>query len=81
MNFKYYMQFFYEDDTLLGDLSRDIDQDQCFPDTNDRKKLQSYLDSLNASYDARSTLDKALVLYKKFTELVPNLNQQISASF
>lgn len=64
-NFKSYIQSFSEDDSPLGDLSRDIFQDSCFPDTNDQKHLESYLESLNSCNDARVTLKKALSLFYK----------------
>ena len=41
MNFKHYTQHFSQDDTPLGDLSRDTAQDQWFPNTDDPNNFKT----------------------------------------
>lgn len=56
---------FTEDDTDIGDLSRDVKRDSEFPRRSvSYKHLKDYLESKNACYDAIQAFEKAFTQYK-----------------
>nr|DAX81387.1 MAG TPA: YozE [Caudoviricetes sp.] len=65
MTFKKWINKFIEVDLPIGDLSRDIKRDETFPDTNDKEKIISYLESKRVSDIVLSTFNDVWDFYKK----------------
>ena len=65
MTFKKWINKFIEVDLPIGDLSRDIKRDATFPDTKDKEKIISYLESKRASSIVLSTFNDVWDFYKK----------------
>jgi hypothetical protein len=65
LTFKKWIDKFIEVDLPIGDLSRDIKRDKAFPDTNNREKIISYLESKRAPDIVLSTFNNVWDFYKK----------------
>lgn len=55
MSFRVWLRHFIEDNTAIGDLSRDADRDSIFPTKNDYHAILNHLQNLNACSNAIDT--------------------------
>jgi len=55
MSFRVWLRHFIKDDTAIGDLSRDVDNDSNFPTKNDYNLILTHLQNLNACDGAIDT--------------------------
>jgi len=70
MSFRVWLRHFIEDNTAIGDLSRDVDNDSNFPTKNDYNLILNHLQNLNACDGAIDTFKVSWSDY--LTTLSPN---------
>ncbi|UBH16579.1 YozE family protein [Macrococcus armenti] len=75
--YKTWMKQFIGSDTPLGDLAVDINNDKEFPKKNNKKYLENYLATCNASPEALDVFNKSWSLYENYNQLYINPYKQI----
>lgn len=65
MIFKEWIMQFEKDNSPIGDLAKDIKQDEQFPYTKDYKSILNYLESQNACDGAIKAFKHAFRIYSK----------------
>ncbi|AUJ23149.1 YozE family protein [Virgibacillus dokdonensis] len=68
MNFKEWLMHFRNVDRPIGDLAIDVENDKCFPDTNDEDEIREHLESHNAMDAALDTFEYVYSFYKEDTK-------------
>lgn len=64
MNFKKWLKQFVNEESPIGDLARDNEQDPTFPDSYSYKKISAHLEGQNASRLCMESFENAWQLYK-----------------
>ena len=70
--FRVWLRRFEDDNNAIGDLARDIKDDNGFPTTNKHNVILEYLYERNACYAALYTFQRAWDLYKQSEVTITN---------